>query len=136
MVPEDIASIPSFMINGEVYGPKFDPVFKAHGNRQLIFTSTVGWKEYLFPNYYLFPQDQHIPGPPGGTYESVSQGPGVVEEMFDTISHNPARQNADLMGTLVAGWRTSDCILRPCGLGTLRDRRAPGIRGRRTRRNR
>jgi hypothetical protein len=111
MVPEDIASVPSYMINGEVYGPTFDPVFKAHGNRQLIFTSTVGWKEYLFPNYYLLPQDEHIPGPPGGTYESVNQGPGVVEEMFDTISYNSARQNADLMGTLVAGW--ADVGLHP-----------------------
>jgi len=104
MVPEDIASVPSYMINAEVYGPKFDPVFKAHGNRELIFTSTNGWKEFLFPNYYLLPQDQHIPGAPGGAYESVSQGPGLVEEMFDTISHNSARQNADLMGTFVAGW--------------------------------
>jgi len=111
MVPEDIASVPTYMINGEVYGPTFDPVFKAHGNRQLIFTSTVGWKEYLFPNYYLLPEDEHIPGPPGGTYESVRQGPGVVEEMFDTISYNPARQNADLMGTLVAGW--ADVGLHP-----------------------
>jgi len=111
MVPEDIASLPSYLINGEVYGPTFDPVFKTHGNRQLIFTSTVGWKEYLFPNYYLLPQDKHIPGPPGGTYESVSQGPGVVEEMFDTISYNSARQNADLMGTLVAGW--ADVGLHP-----------------------
>ena len=99
------------MINGEVYGPKFDPVFKAHGNRQMIYTSTVGWKEFFFPNYYLLPQDQHIPGPPGGTYESVSQGPGAVEEMFDTISHNPERQNADLMGELVAGW--ADVGLHP-----------------------
>jgi hypothetical protein len=111
MVPDDIASVPSYMINGEVYGPKFDPVFKAHGNRQLIFTSTVGWKEYLFPNYYLLPQDQHIPGPPGGTYEAVTQGPGVVEDMFDTISHDSSRQNADLMGTLVAGW--ADVGLHP-----------------------
>ena len=111
MVPEDIASLPGYMINGEVYGPKFDPVFKAHGNRQLIFTSTVGWKEYLFPNYYLLPQDQHIPGPPGGTYEAVSQGPGAVEEMFDMISHNSARHDADLMGALVAGW--ADVGLHP-----------------------
>ena len=111
MVPEDISSVPSYMINGEVYGPKFDPAFKAHGNRQLIFTSTVGWKEYLFPNYYLLPQDQHIPGPPGGTYEAVTQGPGVVEDMFDAISHDSSRQNADLMGTLVAGW--ADVGLHP-----------------------
>jgi len=111
MVPEDIASVPSYMINGEVYGPKFDPVFKAHGNRQLIFTSTVGWKEFLFPNYYLLPQDQHIPGPPAGAYESVRQGPGIVEEMFDFISFNPARQDADLLGTFVAGW--ADVGLHP-----------------------
>jgi hypothetical protein len=111
MVPDDIGSLPGYLINGEVYGPAFDPVFNAHGIRQLIFTSTVGWKEYLFPNYYLLPQDEHIPGPPGGTYESVSQGPGVVDEMFDTISHNPARQNADLMGALVAGW--ADVGLHP-----------------------
>ncbi|HXJ94888.1 MAG TPA: beta-N-acetylhexosaminidase [Terriglobia bacterium] len=104
MVPADIASVPGYLINGEVYGPEFDPVFRAHGLRQLIFTSTVGWKEFLFPNYYLLPQDEHIPGPPGGAYESVSQGPGVVEELFDAISHNAARQNADLMGALVAGW--------------------------------
>jgi len=111
MVPEDIASVPSYMINGEVYGPKFDPVFKAHGIRQLLFTSTVGWKEYLFPNYYLLPQDEHIPGPPGGTYESVSQGPGVVEEMSDMIAHDSSRQNADLMGTFIAGW--ADVGLHP-----------------------
>jgi len=71
----------------------------------------VGWKEYLLPNYYLLPQDEHIPGPPGGTYESVRQGPGVVEEMFDSISFNPARHDADLMGTLVAGW--ADVGLHP-----------------------
>ena len=111
MVPGDIASLPSYLINGEVYGPLYDPVFKAHGNRQLIFTSTVGWKEYLFPNYYLLPQDQHIPGPSGGTYESASQRPGVVEEMFEKISYDPARQNADLMGTFVAGW--ADVGLHP-----------------------
>jgi hexosaminidase len=104
MKPDDIDSFPSYMVNGEVYGPAFDPKFKAHGIRQLIFTSTVGWKEYLFPNYYLAPQDEHLPGPPGGTYEPVRQGPGVVEEMFDYISFNPARQQADLMGSFVAGW--------------------------------
>jgi hypothetical protein len=104
MVPDDIASIPSYMINGEVYGPKFDPVFKAHGNRQLIFTSTNGWQEFLFPTYYALPQDQHIPGTAGGAYESLSQGPGLVEQMFDKISYDSARQDADLMGTLVAGW--------------------------------
>ena len=104
MKPDDIQSLPTYMVNGEVYGPEFDPKFKAHGIRQLIFTSTVGWKEYLFPNYYLLPQNEHLPGPAGGTYEPVRQGPGVVDEMFNAISFNPARQQADLMGSFVAGW--------------------------------
>ena len=44
--PADISSLPSHLVNSEVYGPEFDPVFKAHGIRQMIFTSTVGWKEF------------------------------------------------------------------------------------------
>jgi hypothetical protein len=55
MKPEDINSLPSYLVNGEVYGPQFDPVFKAHGIRETIFTSTVGWKEFFFSNYYLLP---------------------------------------------------------------------------------
>ena len=111
MKPDDLASLPNYMVNGEVYGPQFDPVFKAHGIRQLLFTSTVGWKEYLFPNYYLLPQSEHLPGPSGGTYEPVRQGPGTVDEMFDFISFNPARQQAALMGSFVAGW--ADVGLHP-----------------------
>ncbi len=52
--PDDIAALPSYLVNGEVYGPDFDPVFRAHGIRQLIFTSTEG-EERLFPEYYLLP---------------------------------------------------------------------------------
>jgi len=111
MKPEDIDAFPSYLVNGEVYGPEFDPKFKAHGFRQLLFTSTVGWKEYLFPNYYLLPETQHLPGPSGGTYEPAHQGPGSVQEMFDFISHNPARQQAALLGSFVAGW--ADVGLHP-----------------------
>ncbi len=111
MKPEDIDAFPSYLINGEVYGPEFDPKFKAHGFRQLLFTSTVGWKEYLFPNYYLLPESQHLPGPSGGTYEPARQGPGSVQEMFDFISFNPARQQASLLGSFVAGW--ADVGLHP-----------------------
>jgi hexosaminidase len=64
----------------------------------------VGWKQYLFPNYYLLPESEHLPGPAGGSYEPAHQGPGVVEEMFDFISFNPARQQAAVMGSFVAGW--------------------------------
>jgi hexosaminidase len=111
MKPDDIGALPNYLVNGEVYGPQFDPEFKAHGIRQLLFTSTVGWKEYLFPNYYLLPESEHLPGPAGGTYEPVHQGPGVVEQMFDFISFNPARQRAALMGSFVAGW--ADVGLHP-----------------------
>ena len=104
MKPDDIEAVPNYMVNGEVYGPEFDPIFKAHGIRQLIFTSTVGWKEFLFPNYYMLPPADHIPSRSGGAYEAVMRGPGFVGQMLDTIENTPARKNADLMGTFVAGW--------------------------------
>lgn len=112
--PGDIGSLPSFMVNGEVYGPEFDPVFKAHGIRQMIFTSTVGWKEFLFPNYYLLPSQDHIPSRSHGAYEAVLHGPGYVGQMLDTIENTPARKNADLMGTFVAGW--ADTGIHPEGM--------------------
>ena len=114
MKPDDIASVPRYMVNGEVYGPEFDPVFKAHGIRQLIFTSTVGWKELLFSNYYMLPPEDHIPSRSGGAYEAVMHGPGYVGQMLDTIENTPARKNADLMGTFVAGW--ADTGIHPEGM--------------------
>jgi len=104
MKPDDIASLPSHLVNSEVYGPEFDPVFKSHGIRQMIFTSTVGWKEFFFSNYYMLPPADHIPNRSGGGYESVVHGTGYVAQMLDTIENTPARKNADLMGTFVAGW--------------------------------
>ena len=104
MKPDDIASLPSFLVNSEVYGPEFDPVFKAHGIRQMIFTSTVGWKEFFFSNYYMAPPEDHIPSQSRGAYEAVLHGPGYVGQMLDRIENTPARKNADLMGTFVAGW--------------------------------
>ena len=114
MKPDDIAAVPNYMVNGEVYGPEFDPIFKAHGIRQLIFTSTVGWKEFLFPNYYMLPPEDHIASRSGGAYEAVVHGPGFVGQMLDTIENTPARKNADLMGTFVAGW--ADTGVHPEGM--------------------
>ena len=111
LVPEDIPSLPSYMVNGEIYGPRFDPVFKEHGIRQLINTSAVGWKEFFFPDYYIRPSTEALPGPAGGAYQPVQPGPGRVAEMFDLISFTPERQRADLMGTFVAGW--ADTGLHP-----------------------
>jgi hexosaminidase len=114
MKPDDISSLPPYLVNGEVYGPEFDSVFKAHGIRQMIFTSTVGWKELLFSNYYMLPPEDHIPSRSGGAYESVVHGPGYVAQMLDTIENTPARKNASLMGTFVAGW--GDTGIHPEGM--------------------
>src|SRR5207247_644201 len=59
LVPEDIPSLPSHLVNGEVYGPKFDPVFRAHGIRQVVYTSTEG-SEKVFPNYYILPSIRRL----------------------------------------------------------------------------
>src|SRR5712692_8990008 len=92
--PEDISSLPAHLVNGEVYGPEFDPVFKAHGIRQMIFTSTVSWKELLFSNYYFLPREDHIPSRSNGAYEAVLSGPGYVRQMLETIENTPARETA------------------------------------------
>lgn len=92
---DDIPSLPSHIINGEVYGPEFDRAYKAHGIRQMIYTYTQG-EEPHFPDYYVLPSSQRLH--PGRT-----DTPRVLN-MFEHISYTPARQNADLMGTVVAAW--------------------------------
>jgi hexosaminidase len=111
---DDIGALPAHLVNGEVYGPEFDPVFRAHGIRQMIYTSTEG-EEQLFPQYYILPSSQRLhPGP---------TGPGRVQEMFERASFSSldslsstrpdsAQANqADLMGMFVAGW--ADAGLHP-----------------------
>ena len=49
--PDDIPALPSHMVNGEVYGPQFDPVFRKHGIREMIYTSSEG-EEKFFPDYF------------------------------------------------------------------------------------
>jgi hexosaminidase len=104
LVPSDIPSLPSYLINGELYGKNFDRAFRARGIKQMVFTSTVGWQELLFPSYYIRPATEMLPGPSGGEYEPVPPGPGIIPEMFNLISYTPEREDADLMGTVVAGW--------------------------------
>jgi hypothetical protein len=93
--PDDIASLPTYLINGEVYGPKYDPVFKAQGIRQMVYVWTQG-EEPLFPEYYILPSTERLhPSPPR---------PAKVQQMFEHISLSTARQQSDLMGVFVAGW--------------------------------
>jgi hexosaminidase len=99
---EEIAALPNHIVNGEVYGPEFDSVYRKHGIRQFIYTSTQG-EEPLFPNYYVLPSARRL--------HPRSPGSGRVTDMFNLISFTPARQNADLIGAFVAGW--ADAGLHP-----------------------
>jgi hexosaminidase len=92
--PDDVGSLPSYLINGEVYGPKFDPLFKARGIRQMIYASTEG-EEYFFPNYYILPPSRLF---------NPTQMDDRMAKLFRDISFNPSRQQADLTGLIVAGW--------------------------------
>jgi hexosaminidase len=112
--PDDINALPAHLVNGEVYGPQFDPVFRAHGIRQMVYTSTEG-EEQLFPQYHILPSSQRLHPAP--------IGPGRVEEMFERASlssldrlsstrPDSAQANqGDLMGIFVAGW--ADAGLHP-----------------------
>ena len=95
LTPEDIAGLPSFVVNGETYGPEFDPVFRARGIRQMIYTSTEGEEPY-FPEYFLLPPSRKVHAGRGDV--------GRVAGAVTNIATNAARRNADLMGMLVAGW--------------------------------
>ncbi|HET7101400.1 MAG TPA: hypothetical protein VFJ52_09645, partial [Terriglobia bacterium] len=54
--------------------------------------------------YYVRPATKMLPSSAGGAYEPVPPGPGIVPEMFNVVSHSPAREYADLMGAVIAGW--------------------------------
>ena len=100
--PADIAALPPWIVNGETYGPIYDPVFRKHGIRQMIYTSTEG-EEKMFPDYFVLPPGQRVhPGP---------SGEQRVASAVAQIGNDPARQNAELMGLVVAGW--ADMGLHP-----------------------
>src|SRR5437867_3639344 len=100
--PDDIASLPQHLVNGEVYGPEFDPVFKTRGIRQMVYISTQG-EERLFPDYYLLPPTERL--------HPRAASPGRVPGMFEHVSYGAARQQADLMGVVDAAW--ADAGLHP-----------------------
>ncbi|HKF58356.1 MAG TPA: beta-N-acetylhexosaminidase, partial [Blastocatellia bacterium] len=105
--PDDINSLPPWLINGELYGPEFDPLFHAHGIRQLIYTWTEG-EEQLFPQYYILPTANRL--------HPATASEGRVQEIFEHASFTSldnlssvrpdfAQANqADLMGEFLAGW--------------------------------
>jgi hexosaminidase len=94
LVPGDIPSLPSHLVNGEVYGPEFNRAFKAHGIRQMIYTATEGVEPH-FPNYYGLAKSK--------LFNPIRIG-DRLEEMYRHISFDSSRQDADLTGVFVAGW--------------------------------
>ena len=94
--PGDIDSLPSHLVNGETYGPQFDPVFAAHGIRSMIFDSTQG-EERHFPEYDILPADQRLHPRRGASV-------GRVEGLVRKISTDPARSSAKVIGAINAGW--------------------------------
>jgi hexosaminidase len=98
--PDDIESLPAHMVNGETYGPQFDPVFAKHGIRSMIYTSTQG-EERHFPEYSLLPADKRLhPRRVGGSA-------GRVEQVAQKIATDPARKSAQVIGAICAGWADS-----------------------------
>lgn len=92
---DDIVSLPSHLVNGEVYGPQFDPVFRKHGIREMIYTSSEG-EEKLFPDYFPLPSTTRLhQGRPASRR---------VTDTFQKIAFDSARKDADLMGMINAGW--------------------------------
>jgi hypothetical protein len=104
LLPSDVPALPTDLISAELNGKALDEALKARGVKQMIFTSTVGWQELLFPSYYLRPAAEMLPGPAGGAYQPLPPGPGVISDMFNLISYTPEREYADIMGVVVAGW--------------------------------
>jgi hexosaminidase len=101
--PGDIPALPSHLVNGEVYGPAFDPLFKKRGIRQMIYTSTQGGEARFFPDYFALPNARRL--------HPVPTQVDRLRDGFRTISYSPAREQADLMGAVVAGW--ADMGLHP-----------------------
>ena len=102
LVVSDIESLPPYLVNGEVYGPEFDPVFRKHGIKQMIYTSTQG-EERLFPTYFGLPNSRRLH--PGRTERDK------VGEGYQKIALDQARGQADVIGAVVAGW--GDAGLHP-----------------------
>jgi hexosaminidase len=102
MKPSDLSSLPSYVINGEVYGPAFDKAFHKQGIQQMIFTSAEG-EEKLFPDYFILPRNERLHGASNDEFED---NPGVprVDDIMKKISFDSSRVNTSVIGEVNAGW--------------------------------
>jgi hypothetical protein len=101
--PGDIESLPSYLINTIVNGPKFDPLYKARGIRQMLHSSTQG-EEDLFTSYHILPNERRL-------HQPTRQEKPRIQDAVEMIGHHTARQQADVMGVINAGW--ADAGLHP-----------------------
>lgn len=101
--PGDIAALPSYLINTIVNGPKFDPLYKARGIRQMLHSSTQG-EEDLFTSYHILPNERRLHPP-------ARQEKPRIQEAVEMIATHTARQQADVLGVINAGW--ADAGLHP-----------------------
>jgi hypothetical protein len=99
---DDIPSLPPFMVNGETYGPEYDRAYRAHGMRQMIYSSSEG-EERLFPDYFILPDARRV----HPHYSGTPRVAGNIEK----ISFDTARRDANLIGEVNAGW--ADMGLHP-----------------------
>jgi hexosaminidase len=102
LVVSDIESLPPYVVNGEVYGPDFDPLFRKRGIRQMIYTSTQG-EERFFPDYFILPNSRRL-------HPSRAEA-GRVADGYWKIAADQARLQTDIIGAVVAGW--ADAGLHP-----------------------
>jgi hexosaminidase len=100
LTSSDISALPSHLVNGE-YNEKWAPIFKQHGIRQLIYTSTQG-EEPFFPNYYPISEKTVLNS--NGEIQLANESKGRVGEVLKTIHTSLATGNADFMGVIVAAW--------------------------------
>jgi hexosaminidase len=102
LVPGDIESVPSYFIGDMTFGPKFDPVFKAHGIRQKIYINVVAGDAFFFPLYYPLPDSRRLHPVPSDELDRPTLA--VVPQMFEKASFISARKQADLIGVIDTGW--------------------------------
>ncbi|MGO8720670.1 MAG: beta-N-acetylhexosaminidase [Acidobacteriaceae bacterium] len=100
--PSDIPSLPTYLINGETYGPAFDQAFHQHGIQQMIYTSSEG-EEKLFPDYFILPWSKRLHGP---STDEFADNPGSprVADIMKKIAFDSARTNTGIIGEFNAGW--------------------------------
>jgi hexosaminidase len=102
--PNDIPALPSYLVNGETYGPAFNKAFRQRGIRQLIFNNTQSGHYEMFPDYFLLPQSEQRHAGDSNTEVPRKQDVPRVSEIINTISLDSARTDSDLIGEINAGW--------------------------------